>query len=219
MTSMLEPGTINPRHQSLLIIAGIMLLVLMLLSGIRPYDQATWLMEVLPVMIVLPLLAFSYKTFPLSPLLYGLVFVHALVLMLGGHYSYARVPLGFELAELFNLSRNPYDKIGHFMQGLVPAIAAREILLRGRYVQGRRMLAFLVICVVLAISACYELIEWAAAVVLGQGADEFLGTQGDPWDTQSDMGFALLGGITALLLLSRWHDQAMALLPGHHHAR
>ncbi|WP_234406027.1 DUF2238 domain-containing protein [Methylobacillus glycogenes] len=196
-----------------------MLLVLMLLSGIRPYDQATWLMEVLPVMIVLPLLAFSYKTFPLSTLLYGLVFVHALVLMLGGHYSYARVPLGFELAELFNLSRNPYDKIGHFMQGLVPAIAAREILLRGHYVQGRRMLAFLVICVVLAISACYELIEWAAAVVLGQGADEFLGTQGDPWDTQSDMGFALLGGITALLLLSRWHDQAMALLPGHHHAR
>ncbi len=219
MTSMLEPGTINPRHQSHLIIAGIVLLVLMLLSGIRPYDQATWLMEVLPVMIVLPLLAFSYKTFPLSTLLYGLVFVHALVLMLGGHYSYARVPLGFELAELFNLSRNPYDKIGHFMQGLVPAIAAREILLRGHYVQGRRMLAFLVICVVLAISACYELIEWAAAVVLGQGADEFLGTQGDPWDTQSDMGFALLGGITALLLLSRWHDQAMALLPGHHHAR
>lgn len=219
MTSMLEPGTINPRHQSHLIIAGIMLLALMLLSGIRPYDQATWLMEVLPVMIVLPLLAFSYKTFPLSTLLYGLVFVHALVLMLGGHYSYARVPLGFELAELFNLSRNPYDKIGHFMQGMVPAIAAREILLRGRYVQGRRMLAFLVICVVLAISACYELIEWAAAVVLGQGADEFLGTQGDPWDTQSDMGFALLGGITALLLLSRWHDQAMALLPGHHHAR
>ena len=105
------------------------------------------------------------------------------------------------------------------MQGLVPAIAAREILLRGHYVQGRRMLAFLVICVVLAISACYELIEWAAAVVLGQGADEFLGTQGDPWDTQSDMGFALLGGITALLLLSRWHDQAMALLPEHHHAR
>lgn len=219
MTSMLEPGTINPRHQSHLIIAGIVLLVLMLLSGIRPYDQAIWLMEVLPVMIVLPLLAFSYKTFPLSTLLYGLVFVHALVLMLGGHYSYARVPLGFELAELFNLSRNPYDKIGHFMQGLVPAIAAREILLRGHYVQGRRMLAFLVICVVLAISACYELIEWAAAVVLGQGADEFLGTQGDPWDTQSDMGFALLGGITALLLLSRWHDQAMALLPGHHHAR
>lgn len=219
MTSMLEPGTINPRHPSHLIIAGIVLVVLMLLSGIRPYDQATWLMEVLPVMIVLPLLAFSYKTFPLSTLLYGLVFVHALVLMLGGHYSYARVPLGFELAELFNLSRNPYDKIGHFMQGLVPAIAAREILLRGHYVQGRRMLAFLVICVVLAISACYELIEWAAAVVLGQGADEFLGTQGDPWDTQSDMGFALLGGITALLLLSRWHDQAMALLPGHHHAR
>ncbi len=219
MTSMLELGTINPRHPSHLIIAGIVLVVLMLLSGIRPYDQATWLMEVLPVMIVLPLLAFSYKTFPLSTLLYGLVFVHALVLMLGGHYSYARVPLGFELAELFNLSRNPYDKIGHFMQGLVPAIAAREILLRGHYVQGRRMLAFLVICVVLAISACYELIEWAAAVVLGQGADEFLGTQGDPWDTQSDMGFALLGGITALLLLSRWHDQAMALLPEHHHAR
>lgn len=127
--------------------------------------------------------------------------------MVGGAYTYARVPLGFEIAELFHLSRNPYDKIGHFAQGFVPALVAREIFIRGGHVQGRKMLAFLCLCVPLAISAAYELIEWAAAVALGQGADEFLGTQGDPWDTQSDMAMALLGSITALLTLSRWQDR------------
>jgi putative membrane protein len=124
------------------------------------------------------------------------------------------VPLGFWLQELMALDRNPYDKIGHFMQGFVPAIAAREILRRGDYVRGARMLAFLVLCVVLAISATYELIEWAAALALGQGADEFLGTQGDPWDTQSDMFLALIGGSAALLLLSALHDRQLARLSG-----
>jgi putative membrane protein len=127
--------------------------------------------------------------------------------MTGGAYTYARVPLGFQLADLLDLSRNPYDRIGHFFQGFVPALVAREILIRGRYVNGPRMLAFLVVCVVLAISASYELIEWAAAVALGQGADEFLGTQGDPWDTQSDMFIALIGAVTALLFFSQLHDR------------
>jgi putative membrane protein len=123
------------------------------------------------------------------------------------------VPLGFQIADVLSLTRNPYDKIGHFFQGFVPAIAAREILVRGRYVQGRKMLAFVVVCIVLAVSATYEFIEWGAALALGQGADEFLGTQGDPWDTQSDMFCALIGSVVSLALLSRWHDRQMAGLP------
>ena len=182
----------------------------LLASGWQPYDRATWLMEVAPVLVVLPLLAITRRSYPLTPLLYALIFAHALVLIVGGAYTYARVPAGFWVQELFALSRNPYDKLGHFMQGFVPAIAAREILLRGGFVQGRRTLAFLVVCVVLAISASYELIEWAAALALGQGADEFLGTQGDPWDTQSDMFMALIGAVAALVLLSRRHDAQLA---------
>jgi putative membrane protein len=187
-------------------------LVLLAVSGLRPYDRVTWWLEVMPVIIVLPLLWATSSRFPLTTLLTLCIFVHAGVLMLGGAYTYARVPLGFQLQEWLGLSRNPYDKIGHFMQGFVPALAAREILLRGDYVKGRKMLAFLVLCVVLAISASYELIEWAAALALGQGADEFLGTQGDPWDTQSDMLMALLGAASALLLLSRLHDRQIAAL-------
>jgi putative membrane protein len=186
------------------------LLAALLVSGWQPYDRVTWLMEVAPVLIVLPLLAVTRRSHPLTPLLYALIFAHSLILMLGGAYTYARVPLGFWIQDAFELTRNPYDKIGHFMQGFVPAIAAREIMLRGDHVAGRKMLAFLVICVVLAISASYELIEWAAALALGQGADEFLGTQGDPWDTQSDMFMALIGAVCALLLLSRLHDAQLA---------
>lgn len=133
--------------------------------------------------------------------------------MMGGAYTYARVPLGFYLAELLDLSRNPYDKVGHFFQGFVPALAAREIFIRGQYIHGRKMLTFVVICVAMAISATYELVEWMAAVVLGQGADEFLGTQGDPWDTQSDMFLALIGAMTVLLLFSRMHDRQVQRLP------
>jgi putative membrane protein len=179
----------------------------MALSGARPYDRMTWALEVFPVAIAVPVLWASYRRFPLTNLLYFLIFLHALVLMTGGLYTYARVPVGFQIADLLGLSRNPYDKLGHFFQGLVPALVAREVLIRGRYVQGRKMLGFIVICIVLAISASYELFEWAAAVALGQGADEFLGTQGDPWDTQSDMFFALIGGVTALLVFSRIHDR------------
>ena len=195
-----------------LILASVLLVALLALSGLAPYDRLTWLMEVLPVILALPILWLSYRRMPLSTLVYGGIFLHALVLMAGGTYTYARVPLGFWLADWLDLQRNPYDKIGHLFQGFVPALVAREILLRGRFVQGRRMLAFLVICVVLAISACYELIEWAAALAMGQGADEFLGTQGDPWDTQSDMFAALLGALLALVLLSGQQDRQIARL-------
>lgn len=196
----------------LLLLASLLLLGLLAWSGWQPYDRATWAMEVAPVFIALPLLWASYRRFPLSSLLYVCIFVHACVLMLGGAYTYARVPLGFALQDWLQLQRNPYDKIGHFMQGFVPALVAREILLRGAYVQGRRMLAFLCVCVVLAISASYELIEWGAALALGQGADEFLGTQGDPWDTQSDMFLALIGAGVALLLFTRLQDRQIAAL-------
>jgi putative membrane protein len=189
-----------------LVLASIASLALLVISGWRPYDRATWLMEVVPVMIALPVLCLTYKRFPLTSLLYVCIFVHAAVLMLGGAYTYARVPLGFQLQDLFHLGRNPYDKIGHFFQGFVPALVAREIFLRGHYVRGRRMLAFLVVCVVLAISATYEFIEWGAALALGQGADEFLGTQGDPFDTQSDMFFALVGSVVALAFFTRLQD-------------
>ncbi len=186
--------------------------VAIIVSGIQPYDLGTWLMEALPVMIVLPLLILTYRRFPLTPLLYLGIFLHALVLLLGAKYSYARVPLGFEIADWLSISRNPYDKIGHFFQGLVPAIAAREILIRHQYITHKVMRVFVVICIVLAISATYELIEWAAALALGQGAVEFLGTQGDPWDTQSDMFCALLGAITALLVFSRLHQRQINAL-------
>jgi putative membrane protein len=184
----------------------------LLVSGLHPYDRATWLMEVAPVIIAVPLLVATHRRFPLTPLLYTLIFVHALVLMLGGAYTYARVPAGFWLQDLLALERNPYDRIGHFMQGFVPAMVAREILLRGAFVSGRRMTAFLCVCVALAVSAVYELIEWGAALALGQGADEFLGTQGDPWDTQADMFLALLGAAASLLTLSRLHDRQLAAL-------
>jgi putative membrane protein len=195
-----------------LAIATAVLLAFLALSGLHPYDRVTWLLEVFPVLIALPILLATYRRFPLTNLIYPLIFVHALVLMLGGAYTYARVPLGFYLADIFDLSRNPYDKVGHFFQGFVPALVVREILVRGHFVRGAKILAFVVICIVLAISAFYELIEWAAALILGQGADEFLGTQGDPWDTQSDMFFALLGGTISLLTMSRYHDRQLKRL-------
>jgi putative membrane protein len=197
---------------SLLSLGTAILAILLVISGIQPFDRTTWWLEVTPVLIVIPLLFATYKTFPLTHLLYVLIFCHAIVLIVGGAYSYARVPFGFEIAEWFDLDRNPYDKIGHFMQGFVPAIVAREILIRNYILVKGKMLSFIVICIVLAISATYELIEWAAALLLGQGAEEFLGTQGDEWDTQSDMFFALIGSIMALLLLSKWHDRQIANL-------
>lgn len=196
--------TVNP----LILRTGALLLALFLVyTGVHAAEKVTWLMEVTPVIIIVPLLLFTAHRYPLTPLLYALIFCHAIILMVGGQYTYAKVPIGFDVQQWFNLSRNPYDKLGHFFQGLVPALAAREILLRGSIVKGSKMLAFLVCCVALAISATYELIEWWAALAMGQGADDFLGTQGDPWDTQSDMFCALLGALTTVLLLARWHNR------------
>jgi len=202
-------------NQKLVLLFAMLFLVLsLIISGIDPFDRGTWFMEVLPVLIVVPLLIHTYKTFPLTNLLYVLIFIHCMVLIVGGTYTYARVPFGFEMAEWFGLDRNPYDKIGHFMQGFVPAIAAREILLRNDILKHGKMLILIVISIVLAISASYELIEWAAALALGEGAEEFLGTQGYEWDTQSDMFFALIGSVSALFLLSKWHDRQLYKL-GH----
>ena len=192
---------------------GAALVALLALSAWQPYELSTWAMEVAPIAIVLPILLATQRRFPLTPLLYALIFVHAIVLMLGGHYTYARVPLGEWLREAFALSRNPYDGIGHFMQGFVPAVAARELLLRHTKLERGGWLFVVVTAVCLAISAIYELIEWGVAVAIGQGADEFLGTQGDPWDTQKDMALAWVGAMVAQWLLARWHDRQLAALP------
>ncbi len=184
----------------------------LVLSGIAPFERGTWWLEVLPVMIAVPLLWLTRERFPLTPLAYVLISVHAAILMLGGHYTYAQVPLGSWLQDAFDLMRNPYDRIGHFAQGFVPAIIAREILLRRSPVQRGRWLFFIVVSICLAISACYEFLEWWAALIGGGSAEAFLGTQGDVWDTQWDMFLATVGAITALLLLSRFHDQALRKL-------
>jgi putative membrane protein len=191
---------------------GLAVLAALIVSGIKPYDRVTWILEVAPVLIALPVLFLTRVRFPLTPLLYAVICVHCLVLILGGAYTYARVPPGFWLQDLFDLSRNPYDKIGHFMQGVTPALLAREIFMRGGYLSGAKMAAFLAVCVALAVSAVYEMIEWWAALALGQGADEFLGTQGDNWDTQSDMFLAMLGAVAALALFSRLQDRQMQAL-------
>jgi len=188
--------------------------VALVASGVAPFDRATWWMEVAPVIILAPLLVLSHRGFPLTRLLQVLIAAHALVLIVGGAWTYARVPFGFWLQDVMGLERNPYDRIGHFMQGFVPALAAREILLRRAVVRGRGWLFFIVSCICLAISAVYELIEWGAAVALGQGAEAFLGTQGDPWDTQSDMAMALVGAVCAQWALARWHDRQLARIGG-----
>jgi putative membrane protein len=182
------------------------------LSGISPTERGTWWLEVLPVIIAVPLLWLTRERFPLTPLAYVLISVHAAILMLGGHYTYAQVPLGFWLQDAFDLMRNPYDRIGHFAQGFVPAIIAREILLRRSPLQRGGWLFFIVVSICLAISACYEFMEWWAALIGGGSAEAFLGTQGDVWDTQWDMLLATLGAITALLVLSRIHDRALRKL-------
>jgi putative membrane protein len=194
--------------------------VLLVVSGITPYDRTTWWLEVFPILLAAPLLVATARRFPLTPLVYRLIFLHALILMLGGHYTYARVPLGFWLQDALHLARNHYDRIGHFAQGFVPATIAREILLRRTPLRPGKWLFFIVTCVCLSVSVFYEFIEWWAAVAGGSAADAFLGTQGDVWDTQWDMFMALLGAITAQLLLARQHDRELARLstrgPGVH---
>lgn len=191
----------------ILLCSAALMLGLLAYSGLHAFDRATWAMEVFPVIIAMLVMAASYRRFPLTTLLYVCIFVHAVVLIIGGVYTYARVPLGFQIADLLHVERNPYDKIGHFFQGFVPALVAREVLIRGAYVHGQRILGFVVVCIALAISAAYELIEWGAAEMLGQGAEDFLGTQGYAWDTQSDMLMALIGAVFALLFFARLHDR------------
>jgi putative membrane protein len=186
-----------------------LVLIALVVSGIAPADRPTWWLEIFPVLIALPLLVLTARRFPLSWLLYVLITLHALILIVGGHYTYAQVPAGFWAQDLFDLSRNPYDRLGHFAQGFVPALIAREVLLRRTPLVRGGWLFFIVCSICLAISATYEFTEWAAAVIFGGGADAFLGTQGDVWDTQWDMFMALIGSVCAQLLLAGVHDRAL----------
>jgi putative membrane protein len=184
-------------------------------SAINPRDYPTWVLEVAPAVIGLVIMAFTYNSFRLTPLLYGLILAHCIVLIVGGHYTYAEVPLFDYLKPVFGWERNNYDKLGHFMQGFVPAVLAREILVRKAVVASAPWRNLFIVSVCLAFSAFYELIEWWVALATGTGAEAFLGTQGYIWDTQSDMAWALFGAIAALVVLSGLHDRQLARLqPG-----
>jgi putative membrane protein len=191
---------------------GFMLLLAPVLvwSVISPHDYFTWSLEILPILIGLPVALAVQRRLPLSGLLLVLLWLHSVILIVGGHYTYARVPLGDWAMGWFGWPRNNYDKLGHFAQGFVPAILVREVLIRTSPLRGSRWLAPLVVSVCLAFSALYELIEWLVAVASGSAADDFLGTQGYAWDTQTDMAMALVGAVVALLLMTRWHDRSMA---------
>lgn len=196
------------------VIAWVLAFLLVLFwSAWRPHDYPTWWLEVLPALVAFALLAFTRKSFPLTPLLYVLILLHAIILMVGGHYTYAEVPVGDWVRDVTNGTRNNYDKLGHLAQGFVPAMVARELLLRWQVLAKNSWLGFLVVCICLAISAFYELVEWWVALLSSEAAESFLGTQGYVWDTQSDMFMALIGAIAALLLLSRLHDLQLARLP------
>lgn len=188
--------------------------VALIVSGIAPNDRLTWWLEVAPVLITLPLLLATRGAFPFTTLAYILICMHGLILIVGGTYTYAHVPAGFWVQEWLGLERNPYDRLGHLAQGFIPAIVAREILVRTFRLAPGKFLFFVTTCVCLSISAFYELIEWWSALALGQGAHEFLGTQGDPWDTQWDMLLALVGAVVAQLLLARLHDRQIGAARG-----
>ena len=202
---------ISRAEGTILLVVGAVALVV---SGIGPANRTTWWLEIFPILLAVPVLFVTRNRFPLTPLVYRLIFVHALILMLGGHYTYAKVPLGFWMQDWFGFARNHYDRIGHFAQGFVPAIVAREILLRKSPLVRGKWLFTIVTALCLAISACYEFVEWWAAVLGGSAADAFLGTQGDVWDTQWDMFMALVGAVTAQLALGRVHDRQLeAVIP------
>jgi len=183
-------------------------------TAIRPFDGPTWWLEVAPILIAAPILVATRRRFPWTGLLYGLLALHAVILCVGGHYTYARVPIGDWARDAFHLARNPYDRLGHFAQGFIPAIAFREMLLRATPLRKGKAVFFLVVACCLAVSASYELIEWLTAVTVGDASLEFLGVQGDVWDAQWDMLFALIGAIVAQLLLRRVHDRSIARLTG-----
>lgn len=178
-------------------------------SGIAPKDRMTWWLEVSPALIGLAALAVLRKKFRFTPLLQTLIALHMILLAVGGHYTYAEVPLGDWIRDALNLGRNHYDRLGHFAQGFVPALIAREVILRREIVPVRRWIGFFAVCTAMTISALYELIEWIAAAIYGQNADAFLGGQGDVWDTQKDMACALVGAVCALVFFSRWQDQQL----------
>ncbi len=208
MASAGAPGLERREREGAVLLA--LWLAALIASGIGPTDRLTWFMEVLPVIVAVPLLIATRRRFPLTPLLMRLIFLHGLVLMLGGHYTYAQVPLGFWFQDLFELSRNHYDRLGHFVQGFVPAILAREILLRVTPLRPGKMVFYLAAAAALSFSAFFEMIEWWSALVMGADADAFLATQGDVWDTQWDMFLALIGALVAQLLLVRMHDRQLA---------
>ncbi len=185
-------------------------MVVLIWSGIDPKDRPTWFLEVLPAVIGLIVLSITYNSFRLTPLVYALILAHCIILMVGGHFTYAQVPLFDTLKDLLGSSRNNYDKVGHFAQGFVPALIAREIVLRKKIIYGATWQLFFIVSFCLGLSAFYELIEWWVALAAGGSAEDFLGTQGYVWDTQSDMGFALLGAIASLLCLSKLHDRQLA---------
>ncbi|HQR74717.1 MAG TPA: DUF2238 domain-containing protein [Sulfurovum sp.] len=188
-------------------------LTVLIWSAVNPKDTLTWFLEVLPALIGFALMALSYKKFPLTPLLSVLILIHMIILMVGGHYTYAEVPFFDWMKEVFDQTRNNYDKVGHFAQGFVPAILAREILLRKHVIQGSKIwLNYSIVSIVLAFSAFYELVEWWVALASKESAEAFLGTQGYIWDTQSDMAYALLGAALALFLLSKIHDTQLQTL-------
>ncbi len=187
-------------------------MIVLVWSAIHPHDYFTWILEVFPALIGVVVVLATSRRFPLTPLLLVLLVVHAMILMVGGHYTYAEVPLGFWMRDAFGFARNNYDRIGHFAQGFVPAMIAREIFVRRRVVNGPRWRYVLIVSICLAISALYELLEWRVAVASGTAADAFLGTQGDPWDTQEDMATALIGAILAPPLLGWWQDRQIAAL-------
>ena len=187
--------------------------LVLLWSAWHPKEYFTWFLEVLPALIGFVLIVATYRSFPLTPLLYTLILIHMIILMVGGHYTYAEVPLFDWIKEVLGQSRNNYDKVGHFFQGFEPAILAREILIRKGVVKKSRLwLNYIILSIVLAFSAFYELLEWAVAVLSGEAADAFLGTQGYVWDTQTDMAWCLVGATTALLLLSRLHDRQLTYI-------
>jgi len=187
----------------------LLLLALFVWSAIKPFGYFTWFLEVLPAIIGVLVLVFTYKNFQFTKLVYGLIFFHCVILIIGGHYTYAEVPLFDWIQEVFHQSRNNYDKVGHFAQGFVPAIIARELLLRKNVINGRSWLNVIVVCIAMAISVTYEFIEWGVSLATGDGGDSFLGTQGYVWDTQSDMFYATFGAIVALLVLSKIHDKQL----------
>ena len=203
----MAPTTTLTKAQGFALAAAV--LAALVWSGIGPTDRLTWVMEVIWVMVGLPLLMLTWGRFPLTRLLYVLIALHCLLLIVGGHYTYAQVPLGFWVQDWLDLARNHYDRLGHFAQGFVPAILARELLLRLTPLQRGGWLFYLVLAAALSFSAFFELIEWWAALIWGGAADAFLATQGDVWDTQWDMFLALIGAFTAQILLARWHDREL----------